>query len=308
MGSEDSQSNLLEAENEPNSEQKKITNDLINAPQKLEENHNQNENSNQVKKDSSNPPNLLGKRPHFAEQQNGNSNLNLNQNNNPNNNQNQNNNPNNNQNNNTNNNQNSTTPNRIKPTFRSRYFQNSSAHFLKSLILKKPGLHQKIKLKTKDFYKSAGVNFLVDRICNLSLFKEKNDGLIVTKINYPYLPGKSTGILKWKPDELNSVDFIVTNSNINLQNGPSGLLKENRKNGKLYELYVTYSTKLMLFDFFYVEDLELIKRLDGMMKQKKIIYNWKNQSSFSIPFYGAYFEMVYDKHLKQPFFGKLISA
>ena len=175
------------------------------------------------------------------------------------------------------------------------------------MILKKPGVHQKIKLKTKDFYKSAGVNFLVERICNLSLFKEKNDGLIVTKINYPYLPGKSTGILKWKPDELNSVDFIVTNSNISLQNGRPNMLKENHQNGKLYELYVTYFKKLMLFDFFYVEDLELIKRLDGMMQEKQISYNWRNQPSSTVPFFGAYFEMVYDKNLKQPFFGKLIS-
>lgn len=239
--------------------------------------------------------------------------------------------------------------------YKSTYFRNKNAQFLKSLITKQSHPRTKISLRTKDFYQSGGVNFLVNRICNLPIFKHKNDGLIITKINYPYLPGKSSGILKWKPDELNSVDFIVTPSKIDISdkisngNGlkmrttfnsktknlndnqqrinspkinsnnlnPNSQESENddkdlpqksklrkEKSGKLYELYVSYYQKLILFDFCFIEDMTLVKKLDSMMRDLEIHYQRRGQEDSFISFFGAYLEMVYDKTLKQPFFGK----
>lgn len=37
----------------------------------------------------------------------------------------------------------------------------------------------------------------------------ENDGLIYTKNYCPYYPGTCPEIMKWKPKELNSVDFIL---------------------------------------------------------------------------------------------------
>lgn len=41
------------------------------------------------------------------------------------------------------------------------------------------------------------------------MYKNNIDGIIFTRIRFPYLPGKSCGILKWKPPSLNSIDFLV---------------------------------------------------------------------------------------------------
>lgn len=61
----------------------------------------------------------------------------------------------------------------------------------------------------KDFYEMDKVDFLLQKIANLHLYKDKIDGLILTKVGFPYLPGKNSGILKWKPDYLNSIDFLI---------------------------------------------------------------------------------------------------
>lgn len=61
----------------------------------------------------------------------------------------------------------------------------------------------------KDFYETSYVDFLLKRIASMKIYKDEIDGLIFTKINFPYLPGKSCGILKWKPDYLNTIDFVI---------------------------------------------------------------------------------------------------
>lgn len=43
----------------------------------------------------------------------------------------------------------------------------------------------------------------------MKIYKDKIDGLIFTKNHFPYLPGKNCGILKWKPDYLNTIDFLI---------------------------------------------------------------------------------------------------
>ena len=62
----------------------------------------------------------------------------------------------------------------------------------------------------KDFYKTENIDFLLNRIVSADVLPHKNDGLIFTRMRYPYLPGRSKGILKWKPPYLNTIDFFVT--------------------------------------------------------------------------------------------------
>jgi len=40
--------------------------------------------------------------------------------------------------------------------------------------------------------------------------KHKNDGLIFTSINSPYIPGTCQKMLKWKPPHENTIDFKLT--------------------------------------------------------------------------------------------------
>jgi len=58
--------------------------------------------------------------------------------------------------------------------------------------------------------------------------RHENDGLIFTKEECPYYPGTCEEIIKWKPKELNTIDFI-------LKRGPG-------KSGLWYKL-MTYNGK-----------------------------------------------------------------
>jgi hypothetical protein len=37
----------------------------------------------------------------------------------------------------------------------------------------------------------------------------ENDGLIFTKVDSPYKPGRDFNIVKWKPPHLNTIDFLM---------------------------------------------------------------------------------------------------
>lgn len=66
-----------------------------------------------------------------------------------------------------------------------------------------------IKVFIKDFYTLEYLDYLLNEINELKLYEDKTDGIIFTKVNYPYVPGKNSCILKWKPDYLNTIDFLV---------------------------------------------------------------------------------------------------
>lgn len=53
------------------------------------------------------------------------------------------------------------------------------------------------------------VRFLFKEVIDRKVLPHENDGLIFTRNSYPYLPGKNKGILKWKPQELNTIDFFI---------------------------------------------------------------------------------------------------
>mmetsp|Transcript_50957 Transcript_50957/g.58437 ORF Transcript_50957/g.58437 Transcript_50957/m.58437 type:complete len:362 (-) Transcript_50957:1734-2819(-) len=64
-----------------------------------------------------------------------------------------------------------------------------------------------IKLFLKDFFETSELKHLYDNI--VPKLPHENDGLIFTKVEMVYKPGTHEDIIKWKPPELNSVDFYL---------------------------------------------------------------------------------------------------
>jgi hypothetical protein len=58
----------------------------------------------------------------------------------------------------------------------------------------------------KDYYTFTQVNKLNEFI---KLLPHHNDGLIINVDDYPYYSGQSCEIFKWKPIEMNTIDFEI---------------------------------------------------------------------------------------------------
>lgn len=171
----------------------------------------------------------------------------------------------------------------VTPARKSNLTKRSGAEFtgvsvLEKNILEPPLTLIPIKLKTKDFYDFRSVDFLLENVCETVPFKDNNDGIIITRINYPYFPGKSNGILKWKPDELNSIDFLVIEN-------PKPLKKLKNVSGVLFELFVTSKSSILLFDYMFATVEEAAKIRD----------TFADLTIYEKSFKGAFLEMVYDK-------------
>ncbi len=50
---------------------------------------------------------------------------------------------------------------------------------------------------------------MINTLSNISFFNKETDGVIFTNHYYPYLSDRCLGVLKWKPAELNTVDFLI---------------------------------------------------------------------------------------------------
>ncbi|KAI7899675.1 mRNA capping enzyme, catalytic domain-containing protein [Cokeromyces recurvatus] len=61
-------------------------------------------------------------------------------------------------------------------------------------------------VELKKMERSYGLHVVFDQIPKL---KHKSDGIIWTPVKYPYTPGTCEKLLKWKPPELNTVDFRI---------------------------------------------------------------------------------------------------
>ena len=84
----------------------------------------------------------------------------------------------------------------------------------------------------------------------MNIYKDKIDGLILTKINYPYLPGKSCGVLKWKPDYLNTIDFLIVENLRYVREYPE--IFGDQDNFFVFELYAIHKYRVAFFDFLFV--------------------------------------------------------
>lgn len=113
----------------------------------------------------------------------------------------------------------------------------------------------KVEFILKDFYRCNQIEFLMDSIIKKKILPHENDGLIFTKNNYPYIPGKNRGILKWKPNELNTVDFLVVATDAYATDPIyTSLFLEN--NFFVFELYTIYGEEFYFVDFLYVTEEE----------------------------------------------------
>lgn len=64
-----------------------------------------------------------------------------------------------------------------------------------------------LEIYLKDFFKPSDIEFLFTSY--IPKLPHKNDGLIFTAINQPYILGTNPHIVKWKPPELNTIDFVI---------------------------------------------------------------------------------------------------
>ncbi|KAI9480373.1 MAG: mRNA capping enzyme, catalytic domain-containing protein [Benjaminiella poitrasii] len=64
-------------------------------------------------------------------------------------------------------------------------------------------------IELKKMERSYGLHVVFDQIPKL---KHKSDGIIWTPVKYPYTSGTCEKLLKWKPPELNTVDFRISAS------------------------------------------------------------------------------------------------
>ena len=67
------------------------------------------------------------------------------------------------------------------------------------------------KMKMKQMWKPYGLRELFERV--IPLQGHENDGLIFTPVHDPYQSGTCHRLLKWKPSDMNSVDFLIINGN-----------------------------------------------------------------------------------------------
>jgi len=155
---------------------------------------------------------------------------------------------------------------------------------------------QTVFIYVKDFYAARSTDFLLRKMSEMPAFKDKIDGLIFTKINYPYYPGRNQGIIKWKPDYLNTIDFLIVESQYFAKNSPEMFQGDDFF---VFELYCGYSGALMLFDFLFVFDVD--KYIDIKKEFKQIT---TGDSAVE----GAILECQYDKTLRNEKMEKFYSS
>ena len=160
--------------------------------------------------------------------------------------------------------------------------------FVKPTDHSKNGLagEDKILVTIKDFYKCNEIDFVLNKLGKLKLYEEKIDGVIFTKIDYPYVPGRNKGIVKWKPDYLNSIDFLAVENKTIMSKYLPG--QENDA-FKVFELFVMRANQLLLFDYFFINDDKVYNEICSQTQEMNILGKTIN---------GAILEANYDREYK----------
>lgn len=68
----------------------------------------------------------------------------------------------------------------------------------------------RIKICVKDFYPVEASGFIFNQL--VPKLPHENDGLIFTRNSKPYPVGATSSIIKWKPPEYNTIDFLIVNN------------------------------------------------------------------------------------------------
>lgn len=160
--------------------------------------------------------------------------------------------------------------------------------FVKPTDHSKNGLagEDKILVTIKDFYKCNEIDFVLNKLGKLKLYEEKIDGVIFTKIDYPYVPGRNKGIVKWKPDYLNSIDFLAVENKTIMSKYLPG--QENDA-FKVFEMFVMRANQLLLFDYFFINDDKVYNEICSQTQEMNILGKTIN---------GAILEANYDREYK----------
>jgi len=112
----------------------------------------------------------------------------------------------------------------------------------------------KIKLSLKDFFLKEDCEFLFNDYFNK--LPHKQDGLIFTKNQTPYKPGRNDDILKWKDASQQTIDFLLINNQ--KFNNPKNY--EGQFANKILDLYLIgynkefNTSERVLFDFMLVDE------------------------------------------------------
>ncbi len=108
----------------------------------------------------------------------------------------------------------------------------------------------------------------------------QNDGLIFTPVGDPYVAGTCERLLKWKPSEMNSVDFklVIVPESPNVDENSSG--KGGAKARNRLELHVATSRdQHRFFTLHSPDDKGIAKVADGAIIECQYVpgerYNWK---------------------------------
>jgi mRNA guanylyltransferase len=117
---------------------------------------------------------------------------------------------------------------------RLQYVQNDVVAPLKAKLQNVSNFTYPFKLDMKSMSKP----YAIAQILELEIPQQKhgNDGLIFTPVADPYVSGTCERLLKWKPSELNSVDFKL-------------VIKYEAPDDKKYELHVASRDSHRLFDY-----------------------------------------------------------
>ncbi len=125
----------------------------------------------------------------------------------------------------------------------------------KDLKIKRPGIvidqaskFPRLKIAVKDFFQVDACAFIFNKM--VPKLPHENDGLIFTRNSVPYPVGATNNIIKWKPPEFNTIDFLIVNNPY----------WENQYGRRILDLYVTRynrineSNDFILFDIMVVDE------------------------------------------------------
>lgn len=101
------------------------------------------------------------------------------------------------------------------------------------------------KLRLKQMWKPYGLKELFERV--IPSQGHENDGLIFTPVKDSYMAGTCNRLLKWKPSELNSVDFLI-------------VIEDNSSRGQLF--MASHGRPCYYTDFDPSKDEDLSKKLE----------------------------------------------
>lgn len=141
---------------------------------------------------------------------------------------------------------------------------------------------------TKDFYRLKDARVLLEQLAEHPIYHHKTDGLIIARNRFPYLPGRSAGNLKWKPDSMNSIDFLLV-ENTEFRHSSKAPFPD--PSFFVFECYVGGPRGPVLFDYCFITD---------RTQRDQILQDTVELTLQGVDMRGCIAEVVWDKGLLSP--------